>query len=80
MNDCRIDFRGDMVNTVYDGTVTGDGQFNNFMFNEENVNAEIRYKVFTDNGAVHPAKNLFDKIKSFFIVLINFFESLFKIK
>lgn len=79
VNDCRIDFRGDMDNTVYDGPVIGDGQFNNFMFNEENVNADIRYKAFTDDGAVRPAKNLLDRIKSFFIVLINFFEAIFSI-
>lgn len=74
----RIDFRGDTDNTVYDGPIRGKGAFNNLLVEESNLNADIRYKTFTDDGAASPFRTFFAKVKSFFVTIINFFEQLFK--
>ena len=77
VTNARIDFRGDTDNTVYDGPVLGTGRFNGLLIDEDNINNNLTYKTFTDNGPVSPLRNFISRIKSFFLAIKNFFESIF---
>ena len=69
----RIDFRGDTDNTVYDGPLKGSGKFVNLLVDESDINTNLRYLNFTDNGIMLKIRTFFEKIKNFFLFIGNMF-------
>lgn len=74
VTNCRIDFRGDTDNTVYEGPLLGSGRFENLMIDHSNINANVKYQRFTSNSVWMHFRNFFEKVKNFFL----FIRSLFR--
>ena len=62
----RIDFRVDTDNTVYSGPTTGTGVFRRLLVNEDKLNANRTYRVFTENSPVFRMREVLQRISAFF--------------
>ena len=65
----RIDFRGDTDNTVYDGPTKGSGVFSRLLVDENRLNANRAYRVFTERDPVFRFRELLQRFASFFSYL-----------
>lgn len=71
---CRLDFRSDTDNTVYDGPLKGSGVFDRLLIDESHINANLSYRAFLKSNPVFQLKALFDRIRAFF----DFLKALFR--
>ena len=62
----RIDFRSDTDNTVYVGPAKGGGTLSRLLVNENILNADRTYRVFTENSTVFRRRQLTQRISAFF--------------
>ena len=74
VSNCRLDFRSDTDNTVYDGPLKGSGVFDRLLIDESHINADLSYRTFLKSNPVFQLKALFDRIKAFF----DFLKALFR--
>ena len=65
----RIDFRSDTDNTVYDGPTKGSGTFRRLLVNEDKLNANRTYRVFTEDSPVFRIRALMQRFSAFFSYL-----------
>lgn len=71
---CRLDFRSDTDNTVYDGPLKGSGVFDRLLIDESHINANRSYRAFLNTSPVYQLKELLNRIKAFF----DFIAALFR--
>ena len=71
---CRLDFRSDTDNTVYDGPLKGSGVFDRLLIDESHINANLSYRTFLKTSPVFHLKELLNRIKAFF----DFIAALFR--
>ncbi len=74
----RVDFRDDTDNTLYHGPAKGSGTFRRLLVNEDRLNANRTYRVFTETSPVFRARELMQRIGAFFSYLKAVFRGLRK--
>ncbi len=74
----RVDFRDDTDNTLYHGPAKGSGTFRRLLVNEDRLNANRTYRVFTETSPVFRARELIQRIGAFFSYLKAVFRGLRK--
>ena len=74
VSNCRLDFRSDTDNPVYDGPLKGSGVFDRLLIDEGRINTNLTYRTFLKSNPVFQLKALFDRIKAFF----DFLKALFR--
>ena len=65
----RVDFRDDTDNTMYDGPAKGSGTFRRLMVDEDRLNANRTYRVFTEDSPVFRMRALMQRFSAFFSYL-----------
>ncbi len=65
----RIDFRGDTDNTVYSGPKEGTGVFRRLLVNEDKLNTNRTYRVFTEDSPVFRIRSVLQRFPAFFSYL-----------
>ena len=71
----RIDFRSDTDNTVYDGPTKGSGTFRDLLIDENRINADRTYRVFSENSPLYRIRSLMQRFTAFFSYLKALFKS-----
>ena len=71
---CRLDFRSDTDNTVYEGPLKGSGVFDRLLIDESRINTNLSYRTFLKTSPVFHLKELLNRIKAFF----DFIAALFR--
>ena len=69
VSNLRIDFRNDTDNTVYKGPTRGSGAFLRLLVDENRLNANRTYRVFTDDNALFRLRSLAQRFAAFFSYL-----------